>query len=329
VAREGSFRRAARRLGYVQSAVSQQVAYLEARLGQRLLDRGRGSSTVTLTDAGELVVHHAGEILAQFRAAQADLTCLTDGLSGTLRVGIFERIATRLMPAILTSFTQAWPQVRVVPTECATDSSMFSLVESGAVDLAFAEFPLAEGPFDSCLLLTDPYVLLVARDSALAATRRQPTWAQIGALPLIASNGRPGQYEVQLRARGIEPKVAFRSDTSTAIRALVGAGLGAAIVPSLAADLQDPTTVVIALRDLAPSRTMLCWQRHRQHRPWVDGFREIALDVAARVRPAPSATSLSDALGQSDPRPMRDREVSIDDGIAVVGAAGHRPVPEG
>ena len=52
VAETGSFRRAATRLGYVQSAVSQQIAQLELALGAELLERGQGNRKLALTAAG-------------------------------------------------------------------------------------------------------------------------------------------------------------------------------------------------------------------------------------------------------------------------------------
>src|SRR3954464_14755020 len=74
VANEGSFRGAADRLGYVQSAVSQQIAHLEKLVGVRLVERARGSKEVNLTSAGELLLGHADEILSRVYAARADLT---------------------------------------------------------------------------------------------------------------------------------------------------------------------------------------------------------------------------------------------------------------
>ena len=76
VAREGSFRRAATRLGYVQSAISHQIAALEALIGKRLIDRSRGTRPLALTPAGEILLSHADALIARVRAAQADLAAL-------------------------------------------------------------------------------------------------------------------------------------------------------------------------------------------------------------------------------------------------------------
>src|SRR5919108_387270 len=94
VAREGSFRNAAEALGYVQSAVSQQVAQLEQVVGQRLFQRQRGTAPVALTPAGELLLAHAEEIMARFGAAQLDLRALDEVCPRALRVGSFESATT-------------------------------------------------------------------------------------------------------------------------------------------------------------------------------------------------------------------------------------------
>src|SRR3954449_4046440 len=86
VAREGSFRRAAERLGYVQSAISHQIAALEGLTGKRLIERSRGTRPIALTDAGEVLLAHADAVIARMRAAQADLAALDGEGTTTLRV---------------------------------------------------------------------------------------------------------------------------------------------------------------------------------------------------------------------------------------------------
>ena len=80
VADEGSFHGAADSLDYTQSAVSQHVMGLEAALGVRLFDRGRGRRTVELTEAGRLLLRHVVTITDRLQAARADLLKHIEGV---------------------------------------------------------------------------------------------------------------------------------------------------------------------------------------------------------------------------------------------------------
>src|ERR671927_1471559 len=92
VGREGSFGRAAKSLGYTQSAVSQQIAALERIVGARLVERPGGPRTVSLTDAGELLLRHAEALVARLAAARADIAALSAGEVGRLRVGTYQSV---------------------------------------------------------------------------------------------------------------------------------------------------------------------------------------------------------------------------------------------
>src|SRR5215210_5465580 len=92
IAAEGTFGRAAQRLGYTQSAVSQQIATLERLVGQRLVERPGGPRPVSLTEAGRLLLRHAAAIVARLEAARADLEALGAGAAGSLRVGTYQSV---------------------------------------------------------------------------------------------------------------------------------------------------------------------------------------------------------------------------------------------
>ncbi len=144
VAREGSFGKAATALGYTQSAVSQQIATLERIVGHRLIERPGGPKPVSLTEAGDLLLTHAGAISARIAAAQADLTALAEGQAGTLRVGVFQSVGQRILPEVMRRFVAAWPQVTVTLTESADDLELLGLVERGDLDLTFADLAQLE-----------------------------------------------------------------------------------------------------------------------------------------------------------------------------------------
>src|ERR671923_1997986 len=97
LAEERSFRAAAKRLGYTQSAVSQQIAMLERLVGQRLVERSAGGRRVSLTEAGRLLNAHAEALAARLAAAKADMDALASGQAGIVRVGTFQTVGARIL----------------------------------------------------------------------------------------------------------------------------------------------------------------------------------------------------------------------------------------
>jgi molybdate transport repressor ModE-like protein len=273
VAREGSFRAAADSLGYVQSAVSQQLAHLEKLVDARLVERRRGSAHVALTEAGELALRHFEEILERFATAQADLEALRSGRVGRLRVGVFEAVAARLMPRILAGFERTAPGFEVELSEAQDAGALAELMEAGELDVAFGIAPLPTGPFEARELVRDPYQLLVPAGWELPP---EPGPADIAGLPLIGRRGN-GRVEDELRARGVNPRVVVRSTSDAAVQALVAAEIGAAIVPRLGVNPNDERTVALELGDfMAPRLVVLYWNRERRLPPCLETFLEVA-----------------------------------------------------
>ena len=294
VAREASFGRAATSLGYTQSAISQQIQTLERLVGERLLERPGGPRAVSLTEAGRLLLRHAEAIVARLHAAQADMAALASGEGGRLRVGTFQSVGARVLPAVMRRFTAAWPHVTVELTESSSDEELLRFVERGELDLAFAMPPLLEGPFEALELLADPYVLLVPAEHDLAQTTRA-SLADVGDLTLIGNRAcrSTALAEGELAQRGVGLDVAFRSDDNGTVQGLVGAGFGIALVPLLATDPKDERIRVLELDpEIPPRRIALVWHRDR-HRPpaaraFVDVAVEVCADVAASLAPMPA-----------------------------------------
>jgi molybdate transport repressor ModE-like protein len=294
IADEGSFGRAAKRLGYTQSAVSQQLATLERIVGERLVERPGGPRPVALTEAGRLLLRHAEAIVARLQAAQADLLALSSGSAGTLRVGTYQSVGKHILPTLLRRFGGAWPLVELKLTELGTDQDLVALVERGELDLTFADYRLWEGPFEEQHLFDDPYVLLVQADSPLARRRRKPTLEEIAELPLIGFRQcrSTRNVELQLQDHGLDPGFVFRSDDNGTVQAMVGAGVGIALVPRLTVDLHDSATVALGLGDLVPPRRLsLVWHRDRYRSPAARAFTELAQEVCADFAARDSAAA--------------------------------------
>ncbi len=286
VAAVGSFHGAAAELDYTQSAISQHIAALESALGLRLVERSRGRRTIAITEAGRLLLGHVDAIADRIQAAGADLRAYSAGAIGTLRVGTYQSAGTRVLPLVIRRFAAAWPGVEVQLTEAASDEGLMDLVEPGLLDLTFGVLPLPDGPFDGVELLRDPFVLVVAAGSPLASLRPNPPAIRIAAQPLIGfrSCRSTASVEAHLRRAGGDPRFVFRSEDNGTVQAMVGAGLGVALVPLLAVDLSDPSITVIPT-DLPPRQMALMWHRDRYRTPAARTFVEIARAVGAEMQP--------------------------------------------
>ena len=278
VARTGSFGKAARALGYTQSAVSQQIATLERQVGQQLVERPGGPRPVSLTEAGRLLLTHAEAIAARVAAAQADLAALGDGEAGTLRVGVFQSVGQRILPELMRRFVGQWPKVEITLSESADDRELLSLVERGELDLTFCDLPLVEGPFESVELLRDPYVLLVPATSDL----ERPSLREIAQLDLIGH--KHCRTLVRVEAAFRQPlRYVFQSDHNQTVQALVAAGVGNALVPRMTIDENDPATRLIELPRIPPRMLAIAWHRDRYRAPAAHGFVETAQSLCAEL----------------------------------------------
>ena len=131
IAEDGSFTRAAQRVGRTQSAVSMQVQRLEAQLGQRLLSRNKGG-TVQLTPHGQFLLARARDVLALNDEIWTSFR--TPAMHGTVRLGTPDDYALRYLPQILMRFAESHPSVQV-EVMCLPSSQLVERLRAGELDL--------------------------------------------------------------------------------------------------------------------------------------------------------------------------------------------------
>jgi DNA-binding transcriptional LysR family regulator len=290
VAEMGTFRAAAARLGYTQSAISQQIGTLERLVGAKLLERPGGPRAVTLTDTGRLVLRHAEAIMARLQAAQADVTAMIEAGPGSLRVGAFQSAGSRILPELVRRFRAEWPHIAVQLTESASDNDLLVCVERGDLDLGFVMPPLPDGPFEMVELMRDPWVLLVPADSPLATRAEPPSLREVAELPLIGARQCRSleQIHSQFRALGLEPDYVFHSDENNTVHGMVAADGGIGLIPKLAVDPNDERVVAVELEPrVAPRVIALAWHRDRYQSRAAEVFVELARDLCTRLERAP------------------------------------------
>ena len=283
LAETGSFGRAAERLGYTQSAISQQIATLERIIGDRLVERPGGPRRIALTEAGLRLLRHADAIVARLHAAEADLRALRAGEAGTLAVGTFQSVGARVLPEIMRRFADQWPAIDITLEERA-DDEIADVVERGELDAGFVLLPVGDAPLETVELLHDPYVLVVPRDSPAALAGRAPTLRELARQPLIGfRSGRSTEpVEAAFHAVGIEPSFVFRSNDNGTVQGFVAAGVGNAILPWLTVEAGDPRVVVLDLgRTIPPRLIAIARHRDRYYSPAARAFVETARQVCA------------------------------------------------
>ncbi len=251
VAERGSFSGAADALAYTQSAVSQQVATLEAETGMTLLERhARG---VRLTPAGQALVEHTEGILARLEAAEAELSAIAGLRAGRLRMASFPTAGATLMPLAIATFRSTYPDIELTLSE-GEPEEIAPRLRASEFDLALLfEFDEPD-EVDSLMrveLLQDPMYLALPQAHPLAEKSdlrledlRGEAWVQ-------TSRASPCARHVvrSCHAAGFEPNVSFESDDYQTVQGLVAAGVGVALIPELALSVVRED---IAIRALAP-----------------------------------------------------------------------------
>jgi DNA-binding transcriptional LysR family regulator len=242
VARAGSFAGAAAVLRHTPSAVSQQIAALERGSGVTLVERStRG---VTLTGAGHALLATADAIHAELQLAEQRLATLAADGPQALTVVTFPSAGEPLLAPSLTAMTAAADEpVEITVIEAEPDEAL-AAIRDGRADLALVYhfhtpepprgWSAAAGPGSYAPLVADPLRLLLPAGHPLA-DRTAASLTEVAGERWIHGWGDVGDVTDMLAAlSGFRPRVACRSIDHRFIGALVGAGVGVALVPSLA-----------------------------------------------------------------------------------------------
>jgi DNA-binding transcriptional LysR family regulator len=286
VAARGSFTAAAESLGYTQSAVSRQVAAMETAAGGPLFERGaRG---VNPTEAGQVLLRHAGEVLDQVDSAARELRGLRDLATGRLRIGAFPTAAAALVPRALATLGARHPGVRVSLREGTTPSQLRRL-RSGATDIAIVGMLPGRPPDDPELdlepLIDDPLLLAISRGHPLARRHTVDVDALANEAWIAASADASDTFLGVFDSLDWEPKVAFPVREWTAKLGLVAAGLGVTLVPGLAAAAVREDVVLLRVRSSRPAHrhVRLATRAGKDPTPSARAFAEVLHEVAAEL----------------------------------------------
>jgi DNA-binding transcriptional LysR family regulator len=271
VARCGSFSDAAHKLGFTQSAVTQQIATLEAELRTPLLTR----RPVTLTTAGARLLEHAGPLLLRLDAARADVERLAGPAAGRLVLGASPLAMTPPVATALDETRRSSPDAstavrilgrREIPAAVATGTLDLGLLDGPAVPGDRLPLPDA-GPLTTVAVAEAPLVVVLPLGHPLArrlglrlADLTDARWldapdaaAPLG--PLRAASG-TGGFRASLTYEGTDVR---------GLLTLTAAGHGLALLPHTAAENAPGTAAIPLIAPRLVHRTELL------HGPTLDG----------------------------------------------------------
>lgn len=249
LAEHGTVTKAANALYMSPSAVSQQLAALEAEVGHELLER-RGRR-VKLTVTGAVLAEHAARIALQLERAEADLAAVSEGAAGEVTIAAFSTAITEVVTPMMASMRQATPHLRI-RVQDAEGHAALRLLLDGGVDVAVVvehRNTLGAGT-DSLLresLYAEPFDVVLSRGHPCSGGTEVDLSALADTPWITPWPGNP-VHDVVLRACedvGFQPRVECLSDDFQAVCALVAAGAGVSLVPRSALRIIEPVAAVV------------------------------------------------------------------------------------
>jgi DNA-binding transcriptional LysR family regulator len=275
---EGTFARAASRLGFTQSSISQQVAALERSVGGPVFDRPGGPRGVRLTALGEVVLERGRRVLERADELEDAVERYRAG-TGRVDIGTLQSVPTVILPSLVARLHAEHPDCEVRRAEGEAENPSI-----GELDLLFYDGPL-DDDVESVKLLDDPYVLIARPGEFSDEVVRLADVGERATVAWPATCDQP-HLERALRLAGAQPRIVFRSASNEALLGMVRAGLGIAFLPELAiAGTVLDDRLRIHLLDPAPVRKIyLHWPRRRTPTPLASRSIALAQEIAAEHR---------------------------------------------
>lgn len=268
VAETGSFTRGAQRAAVTQPAISASLAKLEAELGVRLFERS--SREARLTAAGMRVREIAAGVLAACASVKSELRAGRCGMR--LRFGALATMPIERVGDLCRQFRVSHPEAELELTD-GTAEALESRLGEGKLDVALTRVDAkARGSAKLRVraLLSEPYVLVAPRGHRLVAAGKVSVEDLNGEAFITRTACETFRETTEFfQARGIRPRVVYRTDQDERAIAMVRAGLGVALMP---ASYRHPEIAHVPIVDFPTVRSIgLKWRPEASH-PLLERF---------------------------------------------------------
>lgn len=281
VAEEKSFSRAAERLHISQPPLSQQIMKLESELGVRLF--ARTTRTFELTVAGKALMNEASDLLAKMRMTIDTIRQIDRGEVGRLRVGIVGSAMWGPIPTMLEEFQSKFPQVTWTIHEFGP-TVQYDALRAKQIDVGFWREPkLNEDDLRNDNLRQE----LCFRENICVAINEHHPLAKEDAIELMDIADEPmltlaldksafPRYLIQCCVKaGFQPQIFQEANEPQTLLAMVGAGLGVALLPETTSRIGWPGVVFVPIRTNPPSANLYITYTTLDDAPVVRAFLNI------------------------------------------------------
>lgn len=293
VADERSFRKAAKRCGVSQPALSTQLGALEDALGVRLFERDRRG--VLPTPAGEQLVERARSLLLLADDLVAAARTLGDPLAGVLRIGVIPTVSPYLLPDIQPALRREHPKLSLRWTEEKTPELVTALA-SGRLDTAILAKQAEIGDLQTETLCEDPFVLAAPGAHPLVKSSRAAGPEELrGADVLFLDDGHCFRDQaLAFCSRHKAGELDFRATSLPTLVQMVASGAGITLLPRLSLPLENRRggLTVRRFKDPAPHRTIvLAWRRGSSLAPALKTLAGTIRDACSKLEPKLAAAT--------------------------------------
>ncbi len=283
ISEERNFTRAAAKCYVSQPSLSAQIIKLEDELGNRLFNRlGR---RVELTPLGKRFERRARSILMEADNAIKEIRESGSDVKGSLRIGVTPTVAPFLLPPVLRTCRERYPELQIRIDENLRRALLENLV-SGSLEVVISSYSGDVSQIDAEPILQESLNLVVPRGHALAR-KEEISIGDFKDEPLIVlgESSALGEKVLEFFERNdFEPKTAaYCSQVSTAV-ALVHSGHGLAILPEMARETVSPYDVVFrSMQSLKMSRLLFALTHERRYlSSAARGFLEVVREFVDR-----------------------------------------------
>ena len=251
VAKMLSFTKAAEVLQMTQPAVTFQIRQLEEQLNVRLFDRSH--NRIDLTQAGRTAYEYAQKIFDLYAEMESSIQEVTGNVTGLLRVGASTATAQYVLPAILSAFQEAFPDVHI-QLKVAPTSNVLTMIENSLVDVGVIEVDAELKKFSVTLFHEQQLVVCVPPNHRLAGQQAIAVADLLHEPWILREDGSSTReaitdYFVRQGLAADKLDLAMELGSPEAIKAAVEAGRGITILPrgSVAKELKLGTIACINL----------------------------------------------------------------------------------